>query len=112
MTNRVIPVFNQVSPSVGSFAQCKIFWPGGKGWLIVSGTFTGATAKINVVAIPEQSPVTTVPSISPHPDFPSGITASGTYKFESPEGQISFASPTLAGGDSMSVSMDAIIVNW
>jgi hypothetical protein len=112
MTNTVFPIFNQASPIVGTFLFTSIFWPGGDGWLQVSGTFAGATGIVKVAAFPEQPPYLpgSTTEIDPHPDFPSGISAAGLYKFASPKGAILFSSPPFAAGDTLSVSALAISV--
>lgn len=109
-TPRLIPVFGGDSANPGEFVNQQIYWPGGPGWLKVIGTFSGASAVVNVEAQASQPPLAQV-SVFPHPDFPSGISAAGTYVFSSPEGSLTFQSPTIDPGDSLTIEAVAIVID-
>lgn len=80
----------------------KFIWPGGNGWLDVNGTFSGATAIIRVNCQVEYAASSHFLGYGlNHPDFPSDIFATGTYKFSSPSGLMVFTIPNMTGGDSI-----------
>lgn len=76
-------------------------WGGGRGWIVVNGTFTGASALIGVSIITNGGDLDSI-SV-PLPDIPSGITTSGIYPFEAPQGMLSISS-AIVGGDSLSIT--------
>lgn len=80
----------------------EIQWPGGDGWIDVSGSFNGATALVNVFisieGVAQYAGSQTGAGLM-LPDFPSGISSSGIFKFSSPPGLLRFLSPTITPGD-------------
>jgi len=105
----IIPVFTSAHAIDGQFLSNQIQWPGGHGWLKVVGSFSGIGAVINVEAQVADAPLPQV-LVAPHPDFPSGISAQGIYKFQSPKGVLSFTSPTLGVGETIDVEVIAIVI--
>lgn len=112
MQQKVFRVTSGITPATGTQSNVRIDWPGGRGWLEVTGTFTGATAKllVDVFGIDGADGAVGTFSKSPHPDFPTGITAPGLYRFESPRGFMSVISTPLDPGDSLTYALKAVVI--
>ncbi|WP_125461822.1 MULTISPECIES: hypothetical protein [Rhodomicrobium] len=91
-----------VNPGAG--LERRIAWDGGRGWLVVQG-FNSPGVQINS-EIMVHLDLSTVPTISPLPDL-GPITASGTYPFEAPKGDLRFGI-NLSSGDN--VAWDAVFI--
>lgn len=107
---KAYPVFDGAEPAVGSQLKGFLNWPGGRGWLQVSGTFVGSSAVVSLNAIANMG-VLGAASVSPLPDLPTGISAAGVYPFEAPEGTMVFSSPAIAVGDILVLTLNAIEVS-
>lgn len=110
---KVFLITTGITPAVGSQSSVRLYWSGGRGWLQVAGTFSGPTAKLNVQSVGRDGADGSVGSFaeSPHPDFPTGITAPGLYRFENPAGFIVFSSPPLSGSDNLTYELKAVVVD-
>lgn len=100
--------FGVLNLSSGSVVGMFVPWSGGRGWLNVAGTFTGATASLNLSL---NTNVDAGPGgvISiPVPGVPL-VNAAGIYPFEAPKGAIAISVQATGGGDSIALTELSII---
>jgi hypothetical protein len=95
-------LFNGFAASDASVSSPFLEWEGGDGWIVVSGTFTGAAKLTSFgVILSAQVGVIGVVPISP-------ITAAGTYAFNAPRGAMQ-ASLIMGIGDGVSALTVSIV---
>lgn len=94
-------IFNSFSGSNQNIGSPIVDWPGGAGWIIVSGTFTGGAQLANFAVPITELGVTGIAPIS-------AISAAGTYEFSAPKGSLS-ATLQMAVGDSVSGLTVAVV---
>lgn len=95
MAKLLLQYFQSFNQSGSNAAVPSMYWPGGDGWMIVSGTFGGGAQIKNLsISDPSLSITGTVPNFGP-------VSAAGTYSFSAPAGLMTFVIP-MSSGDSVS----------